>query len=1063
MNQNKVYVNKTIVYWYEKIRATVKKKILLLYKLLKKLSGLILTGLVLLRQFKIKVFDKKHQYELRKTPWYFVMGDKNTDKNCFIKNTGIPFYSIDHYNPQMKKWQKKFSVYNWFFSERVTFIYINQLSKQMDLKIWHNFLRVLKKERYQTPLQGVIVQFDFNELVQCSKEKLTEIIEGFIKKLNVMNKQLGTVVPLYLILTKFNLTDGFQDFFKNYSHDELQQVFGITIPLNIADNPDLIMPYIHREYIDIIKNLHKQIFWSFDTEKSLAGREKIINFPRNIQKVFEPIQIIILLICKNLSNKKQIKLRGIYFTGESENGICNEKDLINKQLQTLELNSESALFLQKLLKEVVYTDIEIFKEKTARKRIVTKINRYAIWFFPIIFLVFFYMFYSGYENIKQQMLSMQGQFNFICASKINQNNSNPILGALLVIKKLNKAKSIYLEQQSIVKNLFLGDYWLLWQFKRVQKKILQNKFLPIVAASLEKQLQHETMKVNLKYAMLKAYLFFGIQNHDNPKSVVMPMKYLWMDEFDEHPEYVATLTHALNESLKLPVAKLPLDFKLIRKIRDELESINTEQRAYDLLKLQARVSSIPDITLLSNSSAVYQQIFSRKKLQMIPALYTKTGFDNIFSKDYESIAKTVEMDNITLGLFKEEAKTNFQRIIAASLKKRYKEKYMATWRHALLKIKIKKVTALSSLILQLQYLLSNKSPMKDLLLVVNRNISGLSSIDNVSQVNVSELNYFINNKNSINYNAMNHKLKILLDYFEKIKHAKDSNFKAYQLLSKTFQSNTSPIIQLSRFANRTPDYIRNWLKQISANAWYILEYKSTQYLNQIWQKSVYKNYLNSLKDRYPLSINSNTQLSIKDFQKFFGSKGSIQSYYKEYLSPFVNIHTKHWELYQIDGFKFALAKSIIRFFELVNKINLVFFIQNNNIPGFNFTLEPIDLNQNVAEALISYGNHKVYYRHGPQNVYKFHWPMTGNNRISLIMTLFSNQNLAKNFSGPWSLFKFLNTAQLTYINHRQIKAKLDLKGKNLDLLITSEAGNNVFNLSLFKKIVFPKNINLTNV
>ncbi|WP_369597181.1 hypothetical protein [Vibrio sp. 03_296] len=69
---------------------------------------------------------------------------------------------------------------------------------------------------------------------------------------------------------------------------------------------------------------------------------------------------------------------------------------------------------------------------------------------------------------------------------------------------------------------------------------------------------------------------------------------------------------------------------------------------------------------------------------------------------------------------------------------------------------------------------------------------------------------------------------------------------------------------------------------------------SRSHLNTLWVNKVLKPYERSIKGRYPFEPRAKTEVTLKDFSRFFGYGGTLDAFFVEYLEPFVDTSRSAW-------------------------------------------------------------------------------------------------------------------------------------------------------------------------
>src|SRR5262249_34073649 len=91
---------------------------------------------------------------------------------------------------------------------------------------WHCFLELLRHYRERQPLNGVIITVAMDTLVTKTPEALRREAAELRQRIDEATRVLGILCPVYLLVTRCDLLEGFTEFFSALPERTLQQAFG---------------------------------------------------------------------------------------------------------------------------------------------------------------------------------------------------------------------------------------------------------------------------------------------------------------------------------------------------------------------------------------------------------------------------------------------------------------------------------------------------------------------------------------------------------------------------------------------------------------------------------------------------------------------------------------------------------------------------------------------------------------------------------------------------------------------------------------------------------------------
>jgi type VI secretion system protein ImpL len=644
----------------------------------------------------------------------------------------------------------------------------------------------------------------------------------------------------------------------------------------------------------------------------------------------------------------------------------------------------------------------------------------------------------------------------------SQNAS--VLGTLPALNELDRARLLYSQNSGWGTHFLLASRFIENNVIDSEQRVLHAYFLPRIAAEIEQRLDDNIKDANMLYAYLKGYLAFSSSDYTNQNSIKAPMEYNWDNNFAAHPETADKLKHYLNFALQHDVEKLPLDQKLIDRIRDRLETVIPSERAYGLLTLRARVSDYPDILLSTAAGSEFDSVFIEKDSSYrIPRLYTDAVYHNIYLPHYEDIASEVANDNKDIGLSSASAAKDTESDLEDNIQMAYNNHYIQVWQTALNNINIKAFSSLKEAVNTLDALIGKNSPLPKVLNIVYDNTNDVSH-DKVQVVgHFEDVNDYSQSNNwGTTWQDSVKTLTKLRDYLVKLEQAPNQSEASFNAAQAVIQGSDNPMQQLAKQAETAPQPVQRWLHQLANQCWQIIVKSAYREINHAWEDKIMVTYDKGMRDRFPFNVHSNADVNIADFNHIFGSGQVLDSFFTKYIKPFVNtdLDNGHWQLYNIHGLTMEFSPKLLAMFQQAKEIQHEFFPNDAKTTNFVLNVKPLTLSDKAASVEFVVGPQQMLYSHGPQNVSTVTWPLPFNNETSrIVITDFKSNQFSHWAHGPWSLFKLFQQGDFHPIgDDGSYRFNLNFKGYSASYEITGPSDMNIFTLKHLKGFAMPNKI-----
>jgi len=970
---------------------------------------------------KYKISRDKRKRKIRKLPWYLVLGGPQSGKKSVIKNTGLSFVRPEHFGEEAVNYINQFPDFEWWFSEKSVLIDPMTYDAEADMSSWKRFVKLLKRERKNKPLSGIILPFSMIDLMQYSNQARQDFIQSISLYIREIYSTFKSLVPVYFVFTKCDLVEGFLEFFNDMSKEELRQVWGMTFPIQNCNDLQSIQTQFHQKYADLVGQLNKRIMWSMSSEKSPRGRELIHAFPQQMQLLEKPIQHFIVELFGAVRYHQALQVRGVYFTSCNQNSgdvqdfvlqaLSKKYQFSPPQFQRMARHGE-CYFMHSLFYNVILPESQVLGDSERAKKIRRISYNGFLAACPVVILLTATGMYAGYNENKANLKLINQHIDYYQTSLSNiKENDDSLYSVLPAINQIHEAQQLYTNSGDWGLHFLYETDSIKGSISDAQQRALHSLFLPRIAAQIESRLNKNISDQNLLYATLKGYLAFSDTSHTGRDAIKVPMEHAWNNEFLSYPDTRDQLRYYLGVALQKPVEKLPLDEPLVSRIRGELEQIIPSQRAYGLLTLRASVSNLPNLIITTAVGSDFDKIFTiGDQANTIPALYTRSGYKEVFLPNYEKISEEVARDNNDIGLKNNSDETQTADQINHIIQRTYNQRYQASWDNALSSITVKAFSNLNDAVNSLNLLVSHNSPLIKLLNVVYDNTSPVTH-DKVQVASTfSGVNEFTRgDSGDVSWNKISDDLKNVRDYLVKLQQASNQNEMAFNQAKAAMQGAKSPIQALSFDAQKTDPIVRTWLNAIANNCWAIVAKGAREYINDAWKNNIDDTYRQNIRGRYPINRDADSQIAIQDFNTFFGNGGELELFFNQYIQPFINTDKSSWIQYNVNGHSIGLPDQTVHIFERAKIIRDEFFSHGAKTTSFSFTVKPLTLTANASSIQFTVGGQSIVYSHGPQQVNDVSWPMPFNNQdSSIVITGFDSNQYSKSASGPWSLYRIFD-------------------------------------------------------
>jgi len=346
-------------------------------------------------------------YEL---PWFLVMGRPAAGKTVAIKNSGLGL-------PVRKDWVKGVGgtyTCDWFFTNELIFMdtpgkWVTEGTDEDGQKQWKTLIRLLRKYRGRRPLDGLIVVVPADDLLSKDDDALEEQAANVRDVVDLIHDELSFRFPVYLLVTKSDLVEGFVDFFRGLPAQRRNEILGWSnedpndqdIPHLIGDGFQRVQRRLEAYRLEMLGRIARR-----------RQARKLFLFTEDFKTLERPLTVFADAFFQSDRYHEPPVFRGFYFSSGTQGEGAPLSKAISALSQTLGVTARAAesaadepkrsYFLLDLFRELMVQD-EGLVGRTAghwwRQRRNTMLGAFAPAGLALLLLIFSLISFSWHKRI----------------------------------------------------------------------------------------------------------------------------------------------------------------------------------------------------------------------------------------------------------------------------------------------------------------------------------------------------------------------------------------------------------------------------------------------------------------------------------------------------------------------------------------------------------------------------------------------------------------------------------------------------------------------------------------
>ena len=270
-------------------------------------------------------------------PWYVMVGEPGSGKTEMIRHSNIGF--PPGLQDQLQGAGGTLNMHWWFANSAVI---IDTAGRLMFEEVepgtsgeWEEMLKQLRRSRPTCPINGMFLVIPAESLIRDTSEAIERKGGRIAQQLDSIQRTLGVRFPVFVIITKCDLINGFREFFDEINDPQLQhQMLGWSnpAPLDTPFNPELVEEHLKTVQMRLARRRTGLLLDPVNTEDPKSRRtdqvDALYAFPDSLIKVGPRLKRYLeMIFVAGEWSQKPLFLRGIYFNSAMREGAALDAEL----------------------------------------------------------------------------------------------------------------------------------------------------------------------------------------------------------------------------------------------------------------------------------------------------------------------------------------------------------------------------------------------------------------------------------------------------------------------------------------------------------------------------------------------------------------------------------------------------------------------------------------------------------------------------------------------------------------------------------------------------------------
>ncbi|MEO1658084.1 MAG: type VI secretion system membrane subunit TssM [Pseudomonadota bacterium] len=997
-------------------------------------------------------------YEL---PWYLMIGPPGSGKTTALRNASLGLYNDDAGDVTVAGIGGTRNC-DWLFADEAVMIdtagrFTTQDSDQdTDAKEWLGFLSILKKRRPRQPLNGLIVAVPADTLAgsQDLRDRQARQIRARLKE---VTDQLAMNLPVYVILTKADRLSGFEEFFGELTAAERAQVLGFTFPIDRSEDGSAI-GLASSEFEALSSSVAARLHARIEHDRDPARRVRMMSFLQELANLKAPLQAFLTKCFRADAFQTQPLLRGFYLTSATQEGSPIDRVLgtmmagLDTPMAALPSRGASkTFFLEQLLKDTMLGEAGIAGINQAAEARMEKRRTMVVAALGLLTVLTVVGWGLSWRKNASMIANLEKQTADYVAALPDGGSANleEVTSLLNQLRALTFADTAADGMKTSGWSLGLGQRRALRpRVEGAYRNALDQMLLPMVMADLGTDVNGFTNQPAAQYEVLKTYLTAGgicpVADQD-VAAVVSWVNSGWTERypgtrFGQLRDDLAVHTASLfDDGRAVTAASQQLDGDVIARARRNIAALPEDARLYAVLKAGATDGDPMTVVRLGGERATTAFASSDAT---VPGLFTGTFYRDELPDRTRQVVRQAEEESCVLGDARPPSSTPVP-VLTAAIEEQYLSDFVEQW--DLLLSSVRRAPAEGDAVIdqiRTATRLGQVSPVRALAqevatltdvsepeTAVERGVDAATRTlaqrapapvraaaggGGSGEVSDAVVSAFAPWRQAVSgepgQSPIDEALRVLSDYGQALSDNADARPSEQQ---QTLADVRAAGRRLEGVADQLPRELGRWFSSYVSAGSAVAASSGRAALTSEFEGSVEDICQTRIAGRFPLRRGARDEVGLGDFEAYFGAGGTVDTFTKEKLTPYVDRVGRDWVITP-EGEQLGIDSRMVASFQAAEDVRDAFF--QGGAPGAGFSLTPVSVTGALEVRLNALGE-AVTYANGAARPTRLSWPGPGGEvRVSFRGS--DGQTKGKSWEGDWGFFRMLSEAQKRRIDGR---------------------------------------------
>lgn len=1096
----------------------------------------------------------KGRNALYQLPWYLVLGQENAGKTSFVNRSSQTFSLTGEVKAGSQRLQDdpdRIYRIDWWIGDDAVLIdppgeLISQprlmadiepsaasgstqlltpgdaasparLPEELHSRLWDSFVGWLGRNRSRRPLNGVVLMVSLVTLLNQQPSDRKALASLLRARLAELSRQLGTRPPLYVVLSKFDLLEGFEPLFARLPKSAREDIFGFTFTLDSVQRYDAWRDELGGRYDEFLTRLNEHVFDALADVRELSQREALYSLVRQLTGMRPLLMEFLTHVLGSDRYITPALPRGVFLSSVYQQGVLTNAfvasashnyDIREPVPATHPSGRAMVYFAQQLFQRVIYPESGLAGDnprvRAAKRRALAL--RFGVASLGSAVIVGGWHHY--YTVNRDKAMSVLERSRAYSAHAIDGKLDTTGRNLLQPLDQISSAVAVYgdyREAWPLVADMGLYQGWQIGpKVDQAYLTLLSQRFLPALANGVMEHLDGILLDSDVQLEALRVYRMIEDRPNRRPPVVERWMGQKWAQAFPGEDKVQRALMRHLDYAMKYADTRLPQFQARVLAVQRDLRMIPLPQRVYMTMRRQAGEYLRAPLDLRNEIGpafdVVYQPPAGKRETGQhasdgrIDALLTANGFHSYFAPHSQDLTELAMIDQWALG---ERRNIDYseadKRALAERIQAIYGRDYIDTWQRNLSQLEVRDFHDLAEAVNVLGTVTSPAAPLRRLVETVRDN-SALgaepaavgSAVDGKGAAAVqasgvadklaagkddtgamfgiarafAPMSQLLQAKGD-RASYLDETLVAIGSVQDKVRGVHDSPDRGKTALGVVLErfgmKGPDPISNLQRIAAGLPEPLNRQVGKLADESSRVILVEALRELERRWDIDVYRFYRERLANRYPFNPASREDVALDDFTAFFGPQGRLQQFREKYLNVFIEDNLEALYSERLGGY--LVRGDVLTQVEAAEKIRDAFFNSRGTL-GVQFHVEPLGMAPGKRSSSLSVEGQLVTYNHGPTTSTALIWPNTlassNESRMTLVHAGGSSSGLA--YRGPWSLYRLLSQARLNGATSTSVDISFAAPDGGMRYRVSTEKANNPFTQPLFKGFALPQTL-----